>query len=150
MKSGLIESFALKSGASISARSYITNCLSRVFDAVAERQEKTRLRRLTFHDDNAQLHQALMTTEYSTENRVKSYQNPPYSPNLSLCDFFLFQKLKNRLREIQFNNDEEMLEALDHAIGCLTTEDFQNCFDDWFSRMQTSTHVGREYFKKIN
>ena len=149
MKFGLIESFALKSGASISAQLYITKSLSRVLDAVAERQEKTRLRRLTFHDDNAQLHHALMTIEYSTENRIKSYQNPPYSTDMSLCDFFLFQKLKNRLRKIQFNNDEEMLETLDHAVGCLTTEDFQNCFDDWFSRMRKCIHVGREYFEKI-
>ena len=126
-----------------------TACLV-VFDAVAQRREKTGLRGLILHDDNARSHRAWMTIEYLAENRVKSYQNPSYLPDLSLCNFFLFQKLKNKLREIQFNNDEEMLEALDHAIGCLTKEDFQNCFSDWFSRMQKCIDVGREYFEKIN
>ena len=43
-----------------------------------------------------------------------------------------------------------MLEALDHAIGCLTKKDFQNCFDDWFSRMQKCIDVDGEYFEEIN
>ena len=150
MKSGLIVSIALESGASISARSYVTNWLSRIFDAVAHRREKTWLRGLILHDDNARLHQAWMTTEYVAENRVDSYQNPPYSPDLSLCHFFLFQKLKNQLRGIQFNNDEEMLEALNLVIGCLTKEDFQNCFNDWFSWVQKYIDVGGECFEKIN
>ena len=112
VKSGLIESIALKSGASISARLYVTNCLSTVFDAVAQRQEKTGIRGLILHDDNARSHWAWMTTEYLAENRVESYENSPYSPDPSLCDFFLLQKLKNQLQGIQFNNDQEMLEVL--------------------------------------
>ena len=95
-------------------------------------------------------HRAWMTTEYLTENKVESCQNRPYSVDLSPCDFFLFQKLKNQLQGIQFNNDEEMLEALDHALKCLIKEDFENCFDDWFSRMQKCIDVDGEYFDKTN
>ena len=84
MKSSLIESIALKSGVSISARSYVTKCLSTVFDAVAQRREKTGLREMILHDDNAQPHRARMTTEYLAENRVESYEYLPYPPDLSL------------------------------------------------------------------
>ena len=58
MKFGLVESIALESGASISAQSYVTNCLSRVFDAVAQRREKTGLCGLILHDDKARSHWA--------------------------------------------------------------------------------------------
>ena len=95
MKSDLIESIALEFGALISVRSSVTNCLSRVFDAVAQRREKAGHRGLILHDDNARSYQAWMMTEYSAENRIQSYQNRPYLPDLSLCDFFLFQKSKN-------------------------------------------------------
>ena len=91
-----------------------------------------------------------MTTEYLARNRVISYQNLSYSPDLSLYDLWLLQKLRNQLRGIQFNNDEEILKALDHAIGCLTKENFQNCVDDWLSRMQKCIDVDEEYFEKIN
>ena len=128
----------------------VTNCLSTIFDVIAQRREKTRLRRLILHSDNVRLYQAWMRTEYLTANRDKSYQNSQYMPDLCFCYFFLFQKLKNQLRKVQFNNDEEMLDALDHAIVCLAKENFQNCFDDWLSRMQKFIDVGEEYFEKIN
>ena len=148
IKSDLIESDALESGGSINARPYVTNCLSRVFDTVTQTREKIGFHGLNLHDDNSQPYRAWMTTEYLAGNRVELYQNPPYLPDLSLCDFFLFQKLKNQLREIQFNNDEEVLKALDHAAGCLGKEDSRNCFDDWFSRMQKCIDADEEHFKK--
>ena len=146
IKSDLIESNALESSASVSARAYVTNCLSRVFDTVTQTWEKTGFHGLILHDDNAQPHRAWMTTEYLAGNRVDLYQNPPYLSDLSLCDFFLLQKLQNQLREIQFNNNEEALKALNHAARCLTKEDSRNCFDDWFSRMQKCIDVDGEYF----
>ena len=150
MKFSLIESIALRSGASISARSYVTSCLLGVFDTAAQRRDKTGLCGLVLHDDNARLHRAWVTTEYLTENRIESYQNAPYSPDLSLCDSFLFSKVKKQLRGIQFNFNEEMLEALDPTIRCLTKEDFQDCFDDWLSRMQNCIDVAEEDFEKIS
>ena len=94
MKSGLIKSIELKSGASISARSSVANCLSKAFDAVAQKRENTGTRGLILHDDNARPHRAWMSTEYLAGNKIESYQNPSYSPHLNPCDFFLFQKLK--------------------------------------------------------
>ena len=77
-------------GVSVSARSYVTNCLFKIFDAVAQHREKTGLRRLILQDDNARLHWASITTEYLARNRIKTL----LLPVLSSCNFFLFQKLK--------------------------------------------------------
>ena len=150
MKFGLIESIALEPGPYINAHSYINACLSQVFDAVSRRREKRGLRGLILHDDNARPHRAWATTEFLTDNLVESYPNPPYSPDLSPCDFFLFPRLKSRLRGIRFNSDHEMLRALNHAIESITKEDFRNCFNDWFSRMQKCIDVGGDYFERIN
>ena len=43
-----------------------------------------------------------------------------------------------------------MLRALNHAIESITKEDFRNCFNDWFSRMQKCIDVGGDYFERIN
>ena len=70
-KSDLIESIALESGASISARSYVTNCLpSMVFDAVAQRRKEAGLFGLILHDDNPRPCRTWIMTEYLAENRV--------------------------------------------------------------------------------
>ena len=97
MKSGWIEPIALKSGSSVSARSFVTNCQSRIFDAAAQRREKTGPRRMILHDDRARPHRTWMTTKYLAENRVALYQNLPYLSDLNLRHLFLFSKLKNQL-----------------------------------------------------
>ncbi|CAF2506129.1 unnamed protein product [Rotaria sp. Silwood2] len=105
------------------------------------------LRCLIFHDDNARPHRAWVTNEFFTENNVKPYPNPP---NLSICNFFLFPKLKNQLRGIQFDDGNMMLTALEQAIDGITKEDVKNCFEDWFIRMQKCIDAEGQYFEKLH
>ena len=84
------------------------------------------------------------------ENHIEQYQNPAYSPDLSSCDFFLFLKLKKQLRNIRFNEDNEILAALEQAIGSLTKEDFKNGLEDWFIRMHKYIGAEGQCFEKIN
>ncbi|CAF1345953.1 unnamed protein product [Rotaria magnacalcarata] len=81
---------------------------------------------------------------------AERYPNPPYSPDLSPCDFFLFPKLKKQLRGIWFNDDNEMLTALEQAIDNLTKEHYKKCFEDWFIRMHKCIDANGQYFEKIN
>ena len=101
-------------------------------------------------DDNAKAHRAWITNEFLLENHVEQYENAAYSPDLSPCDFFLFPKLKKQLRDIRFNDDNEMLTALEQTINSLTKEDFKNCFEDWFIRMHKCIDDEGQYCEKIN
>ena len=150
MKSGLITPIPLESGQTVNANWYVNHCLPEVFKVVSERRPNTGIRGLILHDDNARPHRAWIINEFLFENHVESYPNPPYSPDLSPCDFFLFPKLKKQLREIQFDDENEMLDALDQAIGSLTQNDFQDCFADCFHRMKKCIDVQGQYFEKIN
>ena len=84
------------------------------------------------------------------EDRVESYRNASYSLDLNSYDIFHFPKMKNQLREIRFNNDNEMLDALNNILESLTKEDFQNCSSDWFSRMHNCIDATRKYLKERN
>ena len=92
---------------------------------MSKRRETRNRRRLIFHDDNAKLHPAWITNEFLLENHVEQYQNPAYSSDLSPYDFFLFPKTKKQLHGIRFNDDNEMLTALEQVIDSLTKEDFR-------------------------
>ena len=91
-----------------------------------------------------------MTNEFLLENHVEQYQNAAYSPDLSPCGLFLFEKLKGQLRSIRFNDDNEMVTALEQAIDSLTKEDFKNCLEDCFILMYKYIDVEGQYFEKIN
>ena len=56
---------------------------------------------------------------------IKTVPRPPYSPALALSDFWLFPKLKEKLRGCRYETIEEMKEAVMKVTDMLTQEDFQ-------------------------
>ena len=93
---------------------------------MSERRETRGLRGLICHNDNAKPRRTWIANEFFLKNHVEQYRNLPYSSDLSPCDFFLFPKLKTQLLGIRFNDDNEILTALEQAIDSLTKEDFEN------------------------
>jgi hypothetical protein len=67
--------------------------------------EKTRIlaqpQRL-LHHDNAPTHKSLKTTEFVNNNSMVTIPHPPYMPDLDLCDFAVFTKLKMKLKGLRF------------------------------------------------
>ena len=61
-----------------------------------------------------------------------------------------FRNKKKQLRDIQYNDDNEMLTALEQSIDSLNKEGFKNCFEDWLIRMHKSIDAEWQYFEKIN
>ena len=47
------------------------------------------------HHDNAPAHTALSIHQFLTEKNIATLEHHPYSPDLALCDFFLFPKIKS-------------------------------------------------------
>ena len=150
MKPGLIKPVPLETGATVNTSWYVNTCLPQVFSVLCERREMQGLQYLIFHDDNAKLHRGWITNEFLLENHVEQYQNAAYSPDLNLCNFFLFPKPKKQLCGIPFNGDNEMLTAFEQAIDSLMKEDFKNCLEDWFIRVHKCIDAEGQYFEKIN
>ena len=47
-----------------------------------------------FHQDNAPVYNSILVTDYLTKMGIKTVPQPPYSPDLAPCDFWLFPKLE--------------------------------------------------------
>ena len=73
---------------------------------------------------------------------IKTLPQPPYSPDLAPCDFWLFPKL----RGCRYETIEKMKEAVMKVIDTLTQEDFHGAFQkllEWYKCIAT----GGDYFK---
>ena len=81
-----------------------------------------------FYQDNAPVHNSILVTDYLTKMGIKTVPQPPYSPDLAPCDFWLFPKLKEKLRGCCYETIEEMKEAVMKVIDTLTQEDFNGAF----------------------
>ena len=72
---------------------------------------------------------------------IKTVPQPPYSPHLAPCDFWLFPKL----RGCRYETIEEMKEAVMKVIDILTQEDFHGAFQKLLERYNIA--AGGDYFK---
>ena len=79
-----------------------------------------RLGQWHFHQDNAPVHNSILVTDYLTQMGIKTAPHPPYSPDLTPCDLWLFPKLKEKFRKV---------------IDTLTQEDFYGTFQKFLERL---------------
>ena len=83
-----------------------------------------------FHEYNAPVHNSILVTDYSTKIGIKTVPHPPYSPDLSPCDFWLFPKLTGCHHE----TIKEMKEAVTKIIDTLTQGNFHGAFKKLLER----------------
>ena len=74
---------------------------------------------------------------------INTVPQPPYSPDLAPCDFWLFPKLKG----CRYETTEEMKEAVTKVIDMLTQEDFHGAFQKLLERYNKCIAAGGDYFE---
>jgi hypothetical protein len=57
---------------------------------------------------NAPPQNSVLTQQFLEKYKMVVILHPPYSPNLTHCDFFLFQKMKLKLKGRRFGTVEEI------------------------------------------
>ena len=82
-----------------------------------------------FHQNNTPVHKSMLVTNYLTKTGIKRVPQPPYSPELAPCNFWLFPKLRGCPYETI-----EMKEAVRKVIDTLTQEDFHRLFQKLLER----------------
>jgi [histone H3]-lysine36 N-dimethyltransferase SETMAR len=97
--------------------------------------------------DNAPAHRSLSVQGYLAKHCTTVLSHPPYSPDLSPCDFNLFPKLKERLKGRHFANSEEVKEASKIALREVGKDGFQSCFQDLYARWQKCIVAEGDYFE---
>jgi transposase len=69
------------------------------------------------------------------QHHIFRLPHPPYSPEISPCEFWLFGLLKGIMKDRKFHSHEEIEEAITVAWDDLTFEDVQSIFYDWMRRL---------------
>jgi hypothetical protein len=104
-----------------------------LFDIVHERGHI--LRRVhrgdaSVHMDNSMCHNGRKGTGELENLKLDRVAHPPYSPDLSPCDFWLFGMLKQRIQDRVFDTTEEILMVIRKGENEVTFEDLQSVFFD--------------------
>ena len=81
---------------------------------------------------------------------MNTIQQPPNSPDLAPCDFFLFGRLKKPLRGTRYSTRDEVMEKSKMALMAIPQTDYKKCFEDWIKRWHECVAVDGEYFEGDN
>jgi histone-lysine N-methyltransferase SETMAR len=102
-------------------------------------------RKVMLHFDNAPIHCTAMITERMFLREFKKMDHPPYSPDLSPCDFFLFGYLKGELTKRDYATPEDLFFEIRSVTAGISPELCRRVFESWIVRLQECINSGGEY-----
>ena len=86
---------------------------------------------------------------FLASEKVKVLNHPPYSPDLSPCDFFLFPRLKKILSGIKYTSRSSLGSAIYQCLQQKPKEGYLSAFRDWVKRLQKCVSVKAEYVEGL-
>ena len=97
--------------------------------------------------DNAPVHLAVAVQEFLARKQVCVLNHPPYSPDLSPCDYFLFPKLKLPLKGRLFEDVQDIQGAVTSSLRAIPQEDVQRSFQSLLDRATRCIDTEGMYFE---
>lgn len=89
------------------------------------RSDPTHLKDLLWMHDNARPHTAAATKNFFERRKITLVPQSPYSPDLNLCDRWLFKAIKQKLKTCRMNSPQNVLDAAVKAFQSFPEERFQ-------------------------
>jgi len=72
---------------------------------------------------------------------------PPYSPDFSPCEFFLFQKVKSEVKGHHFGSTEDIQSSVTQVLNDIPQNAFQKCYKQWQHRWKRCVQAQGMYFE---
>ena len=105
------------------------------------------LKNLIIHHDNVPAHRSFKVSQFLAKNNMTVIPYPPYSPDLVPWYFFLFPKLKLRIKGRRFDTIEEIQEESQRVLDTIQKRDFHGWFQAWQKRWGRCIRAKGEYFE---
>jgi hypothetical protein len=127
---------------------YYLEVLKRLREQVRrKRPERWRNQDWLLHHENAPAHSALSVQRFLAAENMTVVPHPPYSPDLAPCDFFLFPRMKSKLKGRRFQDVTEIQEQSLTVLHAIPKSQFQRCFQQWQTRWTRCINSEGEYFE---
>ena len=140
---------AVPKGKSVNIKFYKGKVLHNLKKYSLNRRPATGLRGVRLLHDNASSHKAATVREYLKEEKVVELPQPPFSPDLALCDFFLFPRLKKHLTGRKYQTRKNLGSAIFQWLNSIPRKDYENAFENWIKRLKLCVSHGGEYFEGL-
>ena len=144
---GVIHIEYLNPGETVTASRYVT-ALNNLRKAIRQKRRGKLARGVLFHHDNAPAHRSRQCVSALSDHGFEILPHPPYSPDLSPCDFHLFPQIKRQLKGRRFKDVNELKQAFENAIDEKTADFFERAFHTWRYRAEKCVANDGDYVEK--
>ena len=110
---------------SVTGKFYRESVLTELVDFYQKRRPRTGVHGIKLLHDNTPAHKSATVQEYLKESGLNVLDHPPYSPDLSPCDFWLFPRLKKMLAGHRFESRCGIGSAVYQCLQHIPKEDYQ-------------------------
>ena len=138
---------AADSGQTIDGNYYIDNCLEPTIKELKKQRPISGVKGIKLLHDNAKPHVAVEVKNFLKEEGISVMPHPPYSPDLSPCDFWLFDYIKQNLPEQ--TSKKSLFKEVSKIVKNIPEKEYKKTFDKLIERMQLCIDNKGEYFEHL-
>ena len=110
------------SGHIVTGRFYKNSVLKKVKEFYNKKRPSKGWSGVHLLHDNASSHKCEVVKSFLASEKVKVLNHPPYSPDLSPCDFFLFPRLKKMLSGNKYTSRSSLRSAISPIVSPTDTK----------------------------
>jgi histone-lysine N-methyltransferase SETMAR len=145
---GLLALVDLPKGQKLNSQYFCDVVLTRTQQAIKAITKKRTIDEIQIHLDNCKVHNSLMTTQKLQELRVTRLPHPPYSPDISPCDFWFFGWSKEQMRGHSFTGPDQVRKFLLDLWQNLDKNTIISVYNQWIERLQQVIGMNGEYYSE--
>ncbi|XP_046813878.1 histone-lysine N-methyltransferase SETMAR-like [Vespa crabro] len=128
-------------------KEYYQKVLDRLYTAVRlKRSQLWSIGNWVIHHD-VTVRTCNIIREFLTKHAIIELQQPPYSPDISPCDYWLFPRLNKALKGSQFNNVKELEENVTKQLMLIPKVEFEESLKNWEKRWEKVVDMKGNYFQ---
>ena len=139
--SGPVVQVPCPSGHTVSGRFYKNSVLKKVKEFYNKKRPSKGWSGVNLLHNNASSQKCEVVKSFLASEKVKVLNHPPYSPDLSPSDFFLFPRLKKKLSGKKFTSRSFLGSAIYQCLQQIPKEDYLSAFRDWVKSLQKCVSV---------
>ncbi|KAL2740930.1 hypothetical protein V1478_001071 [Vespula squamosa] len=126
-------------------KEYYRQVLERLYTAVRlKRPQLWNLGNWIIHHD-VPTHNSNLIREFLAKHGIIELQQPPYSPDISPCDYWLFPRLKRALKGNQFNNLTDLKENVTKQLMLISKYEFEESLKNWEKQWKRVVDLKGDY-----
>ena len=99
------------------------------------------------HQLNIPPHKTKKVNEFLIKKQICVIDHPPYSPDLSPCDYFLFPKLKTAMKGAVYDDVPTIQAAVTQVLKNISKTEFKKSMDKLVDRSKRCIELNGSYFE---